>query len=393
MFLIRLLRWLFGFVRWEAEGGFPERLLNLAARQELPLWGVSRQGETLSACCFARDYRRMRPLARRTGMRMHLKKKRGVPFFLRRYRGRAGLAAGIAVFVLLLQLLSQRIWVVQVEGNERVSSDEILSVVSKMGVREGADGDSLDIPTLQLAALQQLPDLSWITVNLSCSIARVEVSERIPTPELSDPNRPSNLKAARDGVIVKLEVTGGQAMVQVGDAVVKDMLLVSGVVENTAGAVFKRSQGRVLARTERELEVRVPLQETRLLPTGRSVYRPTLQLFGLHIPLYTDGEVEGDYSLTTRRHPVVANGVNLPLGYTEEIYTMLSPQEVRYSETEAAALAAAKLDAREAGELAGTDIQSTSRNGRVENGYYILTGTYVCIEDIGVEEQILIADS
>lgn len=55
--------------------------------------------------------------------------------------------------------------------------------------------------------------------------------------------------------------------------------------------------------------------------------------------------------------------------------------------------AAAKLDAREAGELAGTDIQSTSRNGRVENGYYILTGTYVCIEDIGVEEQILIADS
>ena len=182
-------------------------------------------------------------------------------------------------------------------------------------------------------------------------------------------------------------------MVQVGDAVVKDMLLVSGVVENTAGAVFKRSQGRVLARTERELEVRVPLQETRLLPTGRSVYRPTLQLFGLHIPLYTDGEVEGDYSLTTRRHPVVANGVNLPLGYTEEIYTMLSPQEVRYSETEAAALAAAKLDAREAGELAGTDIQSTSRNGRVENGYYILTGTYVCIEDIGVEEQILIADS
>ena len=50
MFLIRLLRWLFGFVRWEAEGGFPERLLNLAARQELPLWGVSRQGETLSAC-------------------------------------------------------------------------------------------------------------------------------------------------------------------------------------------------------------------------------------------------------------------------------------------------------------------------------------------------------
>lgn len=39
MFLIRLLRWLFGFVRWEAEGGFPERLLNLAARPGAPLVG------------------------------------------------------------------------------------------------------------------------------------------------------------------------------------------------------------------------------------------------------------------------------------------------------------------------------------------------------------------
>ena len=81
------------------------------------------------------------------------------------------------------------------------------------------------------------------------------------------------------------------------------MLLVSGVVDNTAGAVLKRSQGRVLAQTERELEVRIPLQETRLLPTGRSVYRPTLHLFGLYIPLYTDGKVEGDYALTVRRHP------------------------------------------------------------------------------------------
>lgn len=393
MFLIHLLHWLFGFVRWEAEGGFPERLLNLAAHQDIPLWGVSRRGGSLSAYCFARHYRRMRPLARRTGMRIRLKKKHGVPFFLRRYRGRAGLAVGAAVYLLLLQLLSQRIWVVQVEGNERVSSEEILSVVAEMGVREGADGDSLDIPTLQLASLQQLPDLAWITVNLSGSTARVEVSERIPTPELSDPNRPSNLKAARDGIIVKLEVTGGQAMVQKGDAVVKDMLLVSGVVDNTAGAVLKRSQGRVLAQTERELEVRIPLQETRLLPTGRSVYRPTLHLFGLYIPLYTDGEVEGDYALTVRRHPLIAYQTILPLGYNEEIYTMLSPQEVRYSEEEAASLAAARLDERERSELAGAEIQSSTRSGRVENNLYILTGRYACIEDIGVEEQILLSES
>lgn len=157
--------------------------------------------------------------------------------------------------------------------------------------------------------------------------------------------------------------------------------------------MLKRSQGRVLAQTERELEVRIPLQETRLLPTGRSVYRPTLHLFGLYIPLYTDGEVEGDYALTVRRHPLIAYQTVLPLGYNEEIYTVLSPQEVRYSEEDAASLAAVRLDERESSELAGAEIQSSTRSGRVENNLYILTGRYTCIEDIGVEEQILLSDS
>ena len=37
MFIIRVLRWLLGWVEFEAEGGFPERLLNLAARGGIPL--------------------------------------------------------------------------------------------------------------------------------------------------------------------------------------------------------------------------------------------------------------------------------------------------------------------------------------------------------------------
>lgn len=32
MYLMRFFRWLLGWVSFEAEGGFPERLLNLCAR-------------------------------------------------------------------------------------------------------------------------------------------------------------------------------------------------------------------------------------------------------------------------------------------------------------------------------------------------------------------------
>ena len=390
----RILAYVFGTVQAELISADPAAALTYYGAQGLRL----REPEltaplTLTMTMDNRTWRRLEQLAQSRGDRCRCLSRRGLAVSLARGKRRLPFWIALAFLFLAVLYAPNRVWFVEVEGNGSIPDRQILAAAEACGVRFWAKAGEIRSEQVKNKILNLVPELQWAGVNFSGGVAIVSVRERLPEEAVRDRSTVTNVVAARDGVIVKLEVTGGQAMVQVGDAVVKDMLLVSGVVENTAGAVFKRSQGRVLARTERELEVRVPLQETRLLPTGRSVYRPTLQLFGLHIPLYTDGEVEGDYSLTTRRHPVVANGVNLPLGYTEEIYTMLSPQEVRYSETEAAALAAAKLDAREAGELAGTDIQSTSRNGRVENGYYILTGTYVCIEDIGVEEQILIADS
>lgn len=306
MFLIRFLRWLFGWVRLTAEGGFPERLLNLAAREEIQLWGICRQGITLTACCRAKDYKRLRQPARKACMRMRVRERHGAPFFLRRYHARAGIAVGLAAYILLLHFFSQRIWAIDVIGNEKLSDREILSVLEPMGVELGKISENLDIPNIQLIALQKIPDVAWLAVNLSGSVARVEVKERTLPPTPTDPNRPSNIRAARDGRIIEFSVYGGEAAVQNGDAVTEGMLLVSGVIEGEKGTILRRSQAKIIAETNRELEVRVPLKETRLLPTGRTIFRPTLNFFTLSIPWYTDGPIDSEYSLEESQHPLMA---------------------------------------------------------------------------------------
>lgn len=390
MFFIRLLRWLLGWVRLEAEGGFPERLMNLVAREEMEVWDLYRQGETLSACCPARQYRRLRRPARKAGMRLRVRERHGAPFLLRRYRSRAGVAAGLAAFFVVLQLLAQRTWVIEVRGNDRVSTEEILSVMDSLGVREGENLADLDIPSLQLEAIRELPDLAWCVVNLQGSVAYVDVTERIPAPELSNADEPSNIKAARDGRIVSIETYTGQALVQAGDAVAEGMLLVSGVVESSAGPVFRRSQARILAQTERRLEVRVPLEETQLLPTGEEILRPSLRFFTLEIPLFTDGPIEGQNALTTSRHMLRAGGVSLPVGIVNRRYALLEPTEIQRTPAEAAALAAQRLEERVKKELSAAEITARTESGRLEDGCYVLIGEYTCIEEIGVEEQLLI---
>ena len=83
--------------------------------------------------------------------------------------------------------------------------------------------------------------MAWLAVNLSGSVARVEVKERTLPPTPTDPNRPSNIRAARDGRIIEFSVYGGEAAVQNGDAVTEGMLLVSGVIEGEKGTILRLS--------------------------------------------------------------------------------------------------------------------------------------------------------
>jgi similar to stage IV sporulation protein len=367
-------------------------MLNLAARDNINLWGVRRQGTTLKGCCLAKDYRHLRVPVRKSGMRMHVAERHGAPFIARRYRARAGLALGLAIYVAVLQVFSQRIWVVEVRGNQTVSTEEILTAMEEFGVQEGADLSNLDINSLQMASLKTLPDLAWCVVNLSGSVAYVDVTERIPTPELSNSDSPSNIKATADGRIVSVEVYTGQAMVKAGDAVAKGMLLVSGVVDSKVGPMLRRSQASILAETTRTLEVCVPLTETLSLPTGQVISRPYIHLFTLDIPLFTSGQIEKEYTVTAGRHLLPVNGISLPVGLISQCYEIMEPVVVERSEGEAAQLAAEQLADAVSHDLADAEITAQVENGGIQDGCYVMTGVYTCIEEIGTEVLIEIVE-
>lgn len=388
MFIIRFLRWLFGWAEFEAEGGFPERLLNLAARGGVTLWNTGRHGASLQACCFARKYKKLRPFARRAGVRLHVRRRHGLPFFAHRYRARAGVVIGVALYAILLHGLSQQIWVIQISGNQTVPDKQIYKVMEELGVRKGVKMDTLDIQLLQIEALQRLPDLVWLTVNPEGSVAHIEVAERQEPPDIVDKNAASNIKAARDGRIVRMEVYGGQAVVKEGDAVVKDMLLVSGVVDTAVGPVLRKSTAKIFAETSRSATISVPLRETKLLPDGTIIYRPTLQLFQFGIPLYADGPLEGEYQLVEKAHPLMAKGMALPFGLINRYYHRLTPTEIVRTEQEAAALAEERLADWEKLEMDGVEIRERRCSGQIQGDAYVLTVAYDCVEDIAVEEAL-----
>ena len=80
--ILKLFRYLFGYVVFSAKGGFAERFINLCAVRRINLWDVSLKDNTIRARIGIRDFRRLRGVARKTGVSVSILQKRGLPFYL-----------------------------------------------------------------------------------------------------------------------------------------------------------------------------------------------------------------------------------------------------------------------------------------------------------------------
>lgn len=388
MGVFRVFRWFPGWVRVETEGGYPERLLNVIAKEELAVWGVRFRDERMRFSCFARDYRSLRREARRACVRMRVRQKHGLPFWLHRYRRRKGMLVGLALYALILALLSPRIWAIEVVGNGATPTEEILAVAQDMGVQLGARMDRMQIKQLEIMGLNRLPTLAWISVNPSGCVARVEVTERKPTPQVLDLSQPSDMVAVRDGRIVSVTVVSGQKRVMTGEAVSAGTVLISGRVESELGEQLYRAYGEVWAQTERRITVRVPLTYYPAEPDGFVAVCPTLTFLGWQMPLYAAPPSGEEYRLTERAHFLQANGLTLPLGITNRYYIRTERPLTTRTEQQAADLAAKRLKAQEAALFSDGEFEELDRTQETVGGVYTLSVKYRCLENIAVEEPI-----
>lgn len=387
MIIVRVFHFLRGYVEFEVYGGFTERFLNLCARAGIDLWGVRNSGDRLIARVDARTYRRLHRPAHRSGMRLHARAKRGLPFLSVRYRRRAGVVVGLLAAVLLLAGMTPFIWTVQVEGASPQNELKILQTFEELGVYSGVRAGAIDVDSVVLRAYSQLPELSWMALNLHGCSAVIEVRENVPVPELSDDNTPGNVVAERDGQIIRIQPYAGTPQADAGSAVVKGDLLISGAVERKDGGVtFVHAQGDAYARTRRTIEVFVPFQAAGTVQE-RVGSRYRIGAFFLNVP-FGRSDQGADTFAEVRRVQLGINGVQLPIYWERTTYYRTCGADFTYTEEEAAMLAITQFS--EEYERLTQEVRVTGGTPEVEvtsEGYRI-TAVFSCEENIACEAPI-----
>lgn len=391
MFIFLLFRFFRGYVKFRFDGGFIQTFINTCVLEGIALRGVAKIEEGFTAYIPASQYRLLRSPARKSGVKVRIIKKSGLPFIVHQHRGRWGIPVGAIVFLVLMWFLPQHIWEIRISGNKDISEAEIRNALDDIGIVCGMKTEDTDYDNARQRLILRLPALSWCSLNIEGSVMTVEVRERVYK---QDENRttPCNLIAKCDGYITDTRVLVGKAAVIPGDAVLKGDLLVSGVVEYASGHTeFKTAKAQILAQTEHTLDYYQPFEVTETHRTGKALERSVLSLFGIDIPLYL-GSVPENCQKETEDNFIELNGHTLPLGTVTATFYETKQIAKTLDEEEAIKLAENHIAEAEKTELSGIKILSREKKVDITPEGVKITIEYTCIEDIVLQSDILILE-
>lgn len=347
------------------------------------MWNTHRRGENMEFCIFARDYKRVRMFRKKCGVRLHIKQRYGLVFILMRYR-RSGLAVGAAIFAAVLFIMPQYVWSVNVSGNSKLSTSQIITALDTVGITVGTPLSRVDADNMRLRLALLLPEISWASINIDGTCVNVEVREA--TARINSDDGFSNLTAMYDGIVTAVYVRSGTATVKVGDAVVKGDLLVSGTEEYNNGVThFRHSDADIIATVERTVNVTVPIIKSVPRDVSGGHKRTVLTLLGKDIPLYVGG-ISYPYRAEYRRTPLVIDGVTLPIGTKTATFYEIAHEDIMLTESEAVQEAQRVLADRQAEMFGDFQVLDCEMTVNKSHDAYRITAEYTMSGDIANEE-------
>lgn len=279
-------KFLLGYVIIETVGKNKERFINMCLTNRFNIWDVTPSKDGLVLKITNSDFKNIRRIVRKCGIRVKIISKHGLSQFIKQHRYRAIFPiAGVFICIYFL-LMPQYIWCVEIDGARNADTEKIIEILADNGVYVGAKKKNIaDLGDIKSAVIFGEDEINWAWLYIEGAKARLQVQERTPPPEVNDVTSPTSIIAARDGYIHTAEVKRGERRVVAGDFVSKGDVLVSGKV-----AVFREgdpekysyvhSDARIIADTTHQAEETFSKKETLRIKTGSRKKRFTIALFG-----------------------------------------------------------------------------------------------------------------
>ncbi len=279
-----------GYVIIRVEGFSKERFLNLAVNKNIYVWDIEQKYNSFQMKVSIKGYKELKPLWRKSNVKVRIINKVGVPFFSYRYRRRKVIFGGAIFFVLTLYILSAFVWKIDIKGNERVHTDEIRVFLEENEFTLGKLKKNFRPEEVEKLLIKKFSDFSWVSLRKIGTTVEIIVVENIEKKELIDRNIPCDIVASADGIIDSIATSEGDAVVSIGDVVKKGDILVKSEVylrEDEFGKhyTYVHAEADIVAKAHIPVDFTVPKLAKIPKYTGKSSVKYSLSFFGKNINL------------------------------------------------------------------------------------------------------------
>ncbi len=401
--MIRFLKYMKGYLRVRVWGFSPERFMNLCSNKGILLWDIVREGDVYYMNITLKGFWEIRPIAKKTGTRVAILERYGLPFFLPRLLKRKMFVLGLVLAVVFWTVSSFFIWDINLNGNYQITDDVLQDFLKENQVRIGMRRDDLDIQELEKQIRRQFPQITWASVRLDGTKLLIDIKENdapIATREHAVDEKHSmggaqdatgtDLVAEYNGRVVSIIVRSGVPKVAIGDTVEKGTVMVEGKVPvyNEDATVREYSyvdaDADIVLEHASEFTASLPFDHTEKRYTGREKSSHYIKLGDRSWALPENRPFLVYDSVIKESRPLMLERLSVPAFWGTVTYREYQNVEYKYTAEEAKVHLNQKLMDFLA-ELEEKGVQIIEKDVKIETGndVWVLKGQFLVQEPVG----------
>lgn len=391
MNIIDSFRLLKGYVSFKAQGGFTERFINLCSVNNIHIWNITAKNKEISANIAIKDFKKLKPVARASGVKVVISKKNGLPFFFANHSERVGLLISLVFFIAFSLVMNKFVWCIESQGSEKYSPEQIIAVAESFGLKHGTFIPFFDEKEASRSIVNAFEgELLWASVNIKGSRAMIEVRDFVKGIDEDYDSDPCNIVSDFDGVVLSVETAKGDSVVSPGSGVTKGDLLISGVLDAlNESTKYCHARGKVTAITKRQCVSENLFSSCNFKFTKTQNYY-SLYFFGIKIPLgfYKTDNSNQSYSYMKS---FCFDGKILPFGIIKT--TVAEYKNEAYEKEQLLLYTVNSYSNNAYSTFENTTILSSVIDVDISKDKIKLCGNYECIDNIGKTQPIIIENS
>ena len=390
--MIEFLKYLKGYLRIRVWGFSPERFMNLCSNKGILLWDIVREGDVYYMCINLKGFWALRPIVRKTGTRVAVLERYGLPFFLPKLLKRKVFVCGLFLAVGFWIWSSLYVWNIELTGNYQITQDMFDTFLEERHVIVGMSKKELDIEALEKEIRRQFPEVTWASAKLTGTKLQIDIKENDTMVKVEEEkvSQGMDLVSQYSGTVVSIIVRRGVPKVSIGDTVEAGTVLVEGKIpiynDDTTLREYRYvdADADIILEHTTDYSDKLPFDYLKKEYTGREDRNHYLRIGNREWRLPQDRPYLIYDSVIKESRPLLFEKLSVPVYLGSITYREYQNVEYRYTTQEAKDILNEKLISFLAS-LEEKGVQIIEKNVKIDtdNDGWIVDGEFLVHEPVG----------